>query len=546
MLQLRGNASTEKADNLAMPIKGREEGKNQSILAALLPGAKIQSGGKVVVNVGTTRETVIFNVGGTRFETFKSTLHSQPEFALADENFLQRHFRKDAGDYFFDRDPDMFKCILNYLRTGELHLPSNICGPAAKSELAFWQIPDDLIERCCWTDYNSWNATVTALNQLEHDRKGSLLDSCESEEQGKGAWKKWRPKLWMILNDPASSRIAKVYGWISLVVVAMSIFSFMAETHPTFSYTRHIDTPTMRSNVTTYSQFGDVNATEVPVTMSTSTDDAGNLTVTTITQQTINTTHPVLSMIDLVCLAFFTVEFVCRVTLAKRKLQYLISLMGVIDLLALIPDYIEIIVYSISPELQYDGSVNFISVLRITRVLRIFRLIRHVPGLWILIYTLRASFKELLLMSAFLLVGMLVFSSLIYYVDDRTTFTSIPHAFWWAIVTMTTVGYGDMFPTTNLGYLVGSFCALSGLLMIGFSVPVLVNNFIMYYKHVQFALEEEHNKKIQAKAKAEKEKGGGLLDMMTRGSVRTNGNSHEAVPLNRLSPNGNHHEDADV
>ncbi|XP_033725515.1 potassium voltage-gated channel protein Shaw-like [Pecten maximus] len=537
MIQLGGNASSETADNLAMPIKGRDEGKNHSILA-LLPGAKIQSGGKVVVNVGTTRETVVFNVGGTKFETYKTTLNSQPEFALADENFLRKHFRKDAGDYFFDRDPDMFKCILNYLRTGELHLPSNICGPAAKAELAFWQIPDDMIERCCWTDYNSWNSTLAALNQLEHDRKGSLLDSIESEEAGISSWTKWRPRLWVMLNDPESSRIAKVYGWVSLVVVAVSIFSFMAETHPTFGHTQYRDVQVL-PNVTNYTQNDDVNqTTAVPVTL--------NSTTGGVVRQSYSVTHPVLNVIDLVCLAFFTVELIIRVTLAKRKLQYLTSLMGVIDLLALIPDYVELIVYSVSPELQYDGSVNFISVLRITRVLRIFRLIRHVPGLWILIYTLRASFKELLLMSAFLMVGMLVFSSLIYFVDDRETFTSIPHAFWWAIVTMTTVGYGDMYPTTNMGYLVGSFCALSGLLMIGFSVPVLVNNFIMYYKHVQFALEEDHNKKIRAKEKAEKEAGGGLLDIMTRGTTGSKDNSPEAVPLNRLSPNGNQHLDADA
>ncbi|OWF38737.1 potassium voltage-gated channel protein Shaw-like [Mizuhopecten yessoensis] len=531
MLHTRTNASTDKPDNFAMPVKGRDDGKNRGILAALLPGAKIQSDGKVVVSVGTTRETVIFNVGGTRFETYKSTLKRQPDFALADENFLRKHFRKDVGDYFFDRDPDMFKSILNYLRTGELHLPSNICGPAAKAELAFWKIQDDLIERCCWTDYNSWNATVNALNQLEHDRKGSLLDSTESEEGEKTTWTKWRPRLWMIINDPASSRTAKIYGWISLMVVAVSIFSFMAETHPSFSYSLHRNIPTSSSNGTAYTNYSDVNGSVVPVNVSTSTGDV----------KTESVTHPVLAVIDIICLAFFTVEFICRLCLSRRRLQYLTSLMGVIDLLALIPDYIELIVYNVNPELQFDGSVDFISVLRITRVLRIFRLVRHVPGLWILIYTLRASFKELLLMSAFLLVGMLVFSSLIYYVDDHKIFTSIPHGFWWAIITMTTVGYGDMYPTTNLGYLVGSFCALSGLLMIGFSVPVLVNNFIMYYKHVQFALEEEHNKKVR-----EKEASGGLLGMMTKGSTGRKECSPETVPLNSLSPNRNNQGVADV
>jgi voltage-gated potassium channel Kch len=121
--------------------------------------------------------------------------------------------------------------------------------------------------------------------------------------------------------------------------------------------------------------------------------------------------------------------------------------------------------------------------------------VRHVPGLWILIYTLKASLQELFSMIAFLCVGMLIFSSLIYYADHRKTFTSIPHSFWWALITMTTVGYGDMYPVTEWGYVIGSLTAMSGLLMIGFSVPILVNSFIMYYQNVQFALVEEKLKR---------------------------------------------------
>jgi hypothetical protein len=100
-----------------------------------------------------------------------------------------------------------------------------------------------------------------------------------------------------------------------------------------------------------------------------------------------------------------------------------------------------------------------------------------------LIYTLKASHQELFAMIAFLCAGMLIFSSLIYYADHRKTFT------------MTTVGYGDMYPVTEWGYVIGSLTAMSGLLMIGFSVPILVNNCIMYYQNVQFALVEEKLKR---------------------------------------------------
>lgn len=60
----------------------------------------------------------------------------------------------------------LFKATLNYLRTGELHIPSYICGPAAKMELEFWGVMPKKIERCCWTNYNDWNSTLEALNQV--------------------------------------------------------------------------------------------------------------------------------------------------------------------------------------------------------------------------------------------------------------------------------------------------------------------------------------------------------------------------------------------
>ena len=90
----------------------------------------------------------------------------------------------------------------------------------------------------------------------------------------------------------------------------------------------------------------------------------------------------------------------------------------------------------------------------------------------------------------FLIISVLIFACLIYYAemveeDPKNDFKNIPLGFWWAVVTMTTLGYGDMIPRTGLGYLVGGLCALSGVLVIALPVPVIVNNFALYYSHAQ-------------------------------------------------------------
>ncbi|KAL3884605.1 hypothetical protein ACJMK2_024732 [Sinanodonta woodiana] len=469
-----------------MEKKRSSHQKEGGIIMAMMPGAEMNKKGKIILKVSTSKETVVLNVGGTRFETYWSTLHAQPNSKLADGTFLNSHFRKDQGDYFFDKDPDIFRVVLNYLRTGELHLPSYICGPAITDELEYWGLSYQLIERCCWDNYNSWNSTMEAINQLDRDRKGNLNETFqEPGNRQTSRWKYFREKLWAFLNDPKSSKGSKIFGMISILFVFLSIISFLVGTHESCDY--FIQVPANNKGSSLASTNESYSTTRIK------TLTVSDITPTSSTDYTeVKAKHPVLVIIDYVCLVFFTIEYIARMLSVPRKLKFIISAMSIIDLLALFPDYIELIVYHIRPDVYNDTvAVNFIQILRIIRILRIFRLIRHVPGLWIMIYTLKASFGELVLLTAFMMVGMLIFASLMYFVEDRKVFTSIPRGFWWALITMTTVGYGDMYPSTPLGYLIGSFAALSGLLFCGFSVPILVNNFVLYYTHVQMALHEE-------------------------------------------------------
>lgn len=199
-----------------------------------------------------------------------------------------------------------------------------------------------------------------------------------------------------------------------------------------------------------------------------------------------STQYEVLYVTDIICVAWFTFEFVVRFIFCPRKLQFVKKPMNWIDFGAILPFYVNLLIKSSNIK-----TIVVLRVVRLIRVFRIFKLSRHSYGLQILGHTLRSSCSELFLLAFFLSIGVVIFSSIIYYAEKDivgTKFTTIPASFWWAVVTMTTLGYGDMAPESWEGKIVGSFCAISGVLMIALPVPVIVSNFSLYYSHAKARL----------------------------------------------------------
>jgi potassium voltage-gated channel Shaw-related subfamily C protein 1 len=95
------------------------------------------------------------NIGGQRFETYRSTLGLIEESRLANLSVTNSNYDPLKKEYFFDRDPNSFMAVLNYYRTGKLHAPVNVCANLFYDELNFWGIYEREIQPCCWTSYSS-------------------------------------------------------------------------------------------------------------------------------------------------------------------------------------------------------------------------------------------------------------------------------------------------------------------------------------------------------------------------------------------------------
>ena len=172
----------------------------------------------------------------------------------------------------------------------------------------------------------------------------------------------------------------------------------------------------------------------------------------------------------------FTVEYILRLFCVGRPLAYATSFFGVVDLLAVLPTYLSIF---------FPGTQYFL-VIRILRVLRIFRvlkLVTYVGETRLLMQALRASRRKITVFLFAVLTLVIIFGALIYLIEDpESGFTSIPRSIYWAIVTLTTVGYGDISPRTDLGQAVSAIIMIIGYGIIAVPTGIVTAEMTQVYK----------------------------------------------------------------
>ncbi|XP_028287443.1 potassium voltage-gated channel subfamily A member 7-like [Parambassis ranga] len=372
-------------------------------------------------------ERLAINVSGMRYETQLRTLAQFPDSMLGDPRRRSRYFDPLRNELFLDRNRACFDAILYFYQSGgRLRRPANIPLDIFMDELLFYELGEDV------------------MNRFKED------EGFPKEEERPLPTNEIQKQLWMLFEHPESSSGARIIAIISVMVIVVSILIFCLETLPDL---RH-----------DYISQGK-NASESMPSPSVFQDP--------------------FFLVETMCICWFSFELMMRFACCPSKMQFFKDVMNIIDFSAILPYFV-----TLGTELAKNNdaspatSLAIIRVIRLVRVFRIFKLSRHSKGLQILGQTLRASMRELGLLIFFLFIGVILFSSAVYFAEadhNRTVFVSIPHGFWWAVVTMTTVGYGDMYPATVWGKMVGSMCAIAGVLTISLPVPVIVSNFSYFY-----------------------------------------------------------------
>ncbi|XP_018580883.1 potassium voltage-gated channel subfamily A member 10-like [Scleropages formosus] len=391
-------------------------------------------------------QKVIINIAGLRFETQLKTLDQFPETLLGDPSKRIMYFDPMRNEYFFDRNRPSFDGILYYYQSGgKIRRPANVPLDIFADEIVFYQLGQEAMEQ--------FREDEGFIKDIEVP-----LPTNEIHRQ-----------FWLLFEYPESSSAARSVALVSVLVIVISIIIFCLETLPEFREELGVFPAVIHlSN----------NTQDAPISYSPPSVTPKSLAATI--------TDPFF-IVETICIVWFCFELTVRFVVCPSKKDFFNNIMNVIDIVSIIPYFVTLVTEVVTtPDANssQNMSLAILRIIRLVRVFRIFKLSRHSKGLQILGQTLKASMRELGLLIFFLFIGVILFSSAIYFaeVDEpQTQFVSIPDGFWWAVVTMTTVGYGDMCPITMGGKMVGTLCAIAGVLTIALPVPVIVSNFNYFY-----------------------------------------------------------------
>ncbi|XP_071093322.1 potassium voltage-gated channel protein Shaw-like [Haliotis cracherodii] len=409
---------------------------------------------------GLATEKCVLNVAGKKFCIRRSLLQRFPSTRLATLTTSSEEYDSSTAEFYYDRNPTMMHCVLDLYRTGEFHIPSNMCTVAVRREMEFWEISEDMVADCCWKSFSVHVHDKEVQKKIQETFKEDI-DLMYTKETS------LKQVIWLTMENPEYSFVAKVWNIMYLIFISVAIVVFCLFNEPMFRVKIHRDNNGSTSNQSTY-------------------DD------TTTLGMLMNTLpNPYLYVIDNICLVFFTLEIVIRLTVCPNKLRFFKHPLNILDIFLIVVMWTVFIIDRF-PEVSNDSSdvKRVETFLRLCFSLRIFRVLhfgKRSQTMKILILTFKSSARELSVLMIGLAMAVLIFATLVFTTEMvlmSHTFDSIHKALWWALITMTTVGYGDYVPKSVPGQVVGSISAIIGLLILSLPIAIIASNFNVYISNV--------------------------------------------------------------
>uniref|UniRef100_A0A8C7X9B5 Voltage-gated potassium channel regulatory subunit KCNG3 n=1 Tax=Oryzias sinensis TaxID=183150 RepID=A0A8C7X9B5_9TELE len=381
------------------------------------------------------------NVGGRRFsfpvELMKrlplsrlSRLHS----CLSESELMELcdDYDRDRNEFFFDRHSDAFSFIMLYVQHGKLRFVPHMCELSFYNEMLYWGLESSDLQLCC----------QRRLDQRMSDCFVHFFP--EEEPQGpEEPRSRWLERMRRTFEEPTSSLAAQILASVSVLFVVISIVMLFASTLPSW---KAIGVPDLKCRI-----------------------------------------------IEAVCIGWFTAECLVRFLVSRDKCEYVLRPLNIIDLLAIMPYYISVTMTMLTGEnsqLQRAGVA--LRALRMMRIFWVIKLARHFLGLQTLGLTLRRCYREMVMLLVFICVAMAIFSALAQLLEhglDLETgnqdYASIPAACWWVVISMTTVGYGDMYPVTVAGRVLGGVCVVSGIVLLALPITFIYHSFVQCYHELK-------------------------------------------------------------
>uniref|UniRef100_A0A0X3PW70 Potassium voltage-gated channel protein egl-36 n=1 Tax=Schistocephalus solidus TaxID=70667 RepID=A0A0X3PW70_SCHSO len=521
---------------------------------------------------------VRLNVSGTLFLVKMNTLRRDPvvyEKLLEDAEWLG-----DTNEYYFERDPVVFRFVHSYLRYQELHLPQNICGPLLEKELEAWGLHLGFdLQRCCLGPVMESKSKLESLRKFEKEfteEQTKATICCPRSEH----WQQVREDVWRVIGDTPKKRWLNPASGLSGSAEGRSKASLSTDdtVHEGEQTGRLVPAATSQDvkmdldsqsitqngfnlHKTNYivQQEEDIDRENPKERVILSASDGipnwrhlqgipkriicsrtyvslqaivicslillmilgyvANLRVPFGPRLRSNRTfeppddpfhvyrmyfafdakdqrltRPVQAVVVLqwICVLLFTLDLVARAIFCPNILHWLRSVYTITDVVSLTPFYVESSMYAIietfpDTEIYAQKMIHMLQVLDMVNLLkifvagRLFRILQRQRATRVLMYTVRTSALNMFVVLELMALCSVFFGTAVFFLDSA--FDTIPRGMWWALITMATVGYGDITPSSMAGYILAVFCVVAGILLTSYTVPILVNDFLLYYSH---------------------------------------------------------------